>query len=139
VLERSTDGSGYMTIATIPANGMGSGSYSYKDYTAFSGKIYYRLKMTDADGHYTYSTIVTLTNNGNSTVSIYPNPASDVVYINAGNDLLYSQAGLYDANGRLLQTILITTIPQAINVQPLTKGLYVLKFANGTTEKFIKK
>jgi len=139
VLERSSDGRNFVAIATIAANGVGNGSYSYKDYTSFSGKIYYRLKMVDVDGHYTYSTMVTLLNNGNNAVSIYPNPASDVVYINAGTDLLYSQAGLYDANGRLLQTIVITAIPQAINVQQLTKGLYVLKFANGATEKFIKK
>jgi hypothetical protein len=139
VLERSADGSSFTAIATIAANGVGNGAYSYKDYITFKGKIYYRLKMVDIDGHYTYSTIITLVNNGNNAVNIYPNPASDVVYINAGTGLLYSQAGLYDANGRLLQTILITTTPQTINVQQLTKGLYVLKFANGATEKFIKK
>lgn len=139
VLERSADGSSFAAIATIAANGSGDGAYSYKDYTGFSGRVYYRLRMVDIDGRYTYSTIVTLIKNGSNVVSIYPNPANDDLYINAGTGLLNSQAGLYDANGRLLQTIVITTIPQIIPVKHLTSGLYILHFADGTTEKFIKK
>jgi hypothetical protein len=96
--------------------------------------------MADADEQYTYSHIISLSSDDNSAVSLYPNPASDVVTINTNNNtLLYSRTGLYDANGRLLQQILITANPQTFNIQHLTNGLYMLKFANGTTLKFIKK
>jgi hypothetical protein len=137
-LERSTDGRTFTAIATIPAKGNGSSTYSYKDYTSFNGKIIYRLKMVDADGKFTYSTVVTLTSNGNQQVSIYPNPASDVVYINTGNELLHTTAGLYDLNGRLLQNILITTATQAIPVHQLINGVYMIELENGIVLKFIK-
>jgi hypothetical protein len=138
-LERSTDGSTFTHIATISANGYGNGSYSYKDYINFSGKMYYRLKMVDADEKYTYSSVIILINNGNSSVSLYPNPARDEVTINAGNDLLNTKADLYDANGRLLQTFVITSIPQTTNIQHLANGLYIIKFANGASVKLVKR
>jgi hypothetical protein len=137
-LERSTDGSVFTQIAVVPANGRG-GAYSYNDPVSFSGKIFYRLKMVDADEKYTYSPIITLKSDGSSAISIYPNPVSDVLMINTGAAFLHSQAGLYDANGRFIQNILITSNPQSINVQPLAGGLYFLKFSNGVSEKFIRK
>lgn len=136
ILERSHDGNSYTSIATIPA---GSNSYSYKGYTSFSGKIYYRLRMVDNDGEFTYSPIVTLSSNGTSVVGIYPNPASDKVYISTGSEVLQHTARLYTVSGQLLQTITITSGYQAIPVQQLKSGLYLLQFDNGTTVKFIKK
>jgi len=139
-LERSTDGRTFTPIATLSAAGAGNGTYSYNDNTAFNGKTYYRLKMADVDEQYTYSHIISLSNDDNSAMGLYPNPASDVITINTNNNtLLYSRAGLYDANGRLLQQVLITANSQTFNIQHLTNGLYMLKFANGATLKFIKK
>jgi hypothetical protein len=136
-LERSIDGTVFTQVAVIPAAGY-STTYSYNDYYTFNNRIYYRLKMTDADGHYTYSPVISLVNNGNSAITIHPNPANHVVNINTGNSFLYSKAYLYDVNGRLLQTIVIATSPQVLNVQQLTNGLYILKFADGTMQRFIK-
>ncbi|MCS3798633.1 choice-of-anchor Q domain-containing protein [Niastella sp. OAS944] len=136
ILERSTNGNTYASVATIPA---GNNVYSYKDYNSFNGKIYYRLKMVDKDGQFTYSTIVTLNNNGTGSVSIYPNPANDKVYLNTGSELLQQSARLYDVSGQLLQTIQIRNTLQPIYVQHLKSGLYLLQFDNGTTVKFVKK
>jgi parallel beta-helix repeat protein len=137
-LERSTNGSSFNQVTTVPANGRG-GKYSYDDHISIDGRIYYRLKMVDIDGQYAYSPIITLKNDGNSGVSIYPNPANDRLTINTGNSFQFGKAGLYDASGRLLQNITITTNPQTINVQHLKSGLYFLQFSNGVMEKFMKK
>jgi hypothetical protein len=139
VLERRTDGVAFTAIAAIAAAGNSNSTYSYKDLVSFTGKLYYRLQMVDVDGKYTYSTIVTLSNTGNSTISLYPNPASDVVYVNTGSKLLHSTAGLYDLSGRLLQNILITATTQPIPVQQLKNGVYILKLENGIVMKFIKR
>lgn len=135
-LERSTDGNKYTATATIQA---GSNTYSYKDYISFNGKMYYRLKMVDKDGQYTYSTIVTLNNNGAGAVSLYPNPADDKVYVSTSSELLQHSARLYDISGKLLQTIQINNTLQIIQVQQLKGGLYLLQFDNGTMVKFVKK
>lgn len=139
VLERSTDGKTFNAIATVAASGADNNSYRYKDNFTFNGKIYYRLKMADANEAFTYSDVVTLVNNGSNSISLYPNPVANILTIDASAGLFNSRAGLYDANGRLLQTILITTLPQTVDVQQLSRGLYMLQFANGVTQKFIKK
>jgi len=135
ILERSTDGNTYSAVAAIAA---GSNMYSYKDNISFNEKMYYRLKMVDNDGKFTYSSIVTLNSNGSSAVSIYPNPANDKVYLSTGNDLLQHSVRLYNISGHLLQTIQINNTLQTIPVQQLKSGLYLLQFDNGTTVKFVK-
>lgn len=135
ILESSTDGNTYSPIATIAA---GSNAYSYKDNISFNGKMYYRLKMVDNDGKFTYSTTVTLTSNSGGAVSIYPNPANDKVYISTGNEMLQHSVRLYDISGQLLQTIQINNSLQTLPVQHLKSGLYLLQFDNGTTVKFVK-
>ena len=138
ILERSTDASTFTAIATIAAAGAGNNSYSFKDPISFSGKLYYRLKMVDVDGKYTYSAIVTMTNTGNNGASLYPNPVNDVAYLQTGNDLLQSKASVYHANGQFVQTIIITTTTQVIPMQQLTSGIYIIKLDNGIAMKFIK-
>ncbi|AXY74146.1 DUF1565 domain-containing protein [Paraflavitalea soli] len=137
-LESSTDGSSFTRIATIAAAGNGNNGYSYDDQSIHAGKTFYRLKMVDLDQRFTYSSVIAITNNSNNSLRLFPNPVSDITYIHAGNALLHSKATLHDANGRLLQTIIITTNPQPIQLQHLVKGLYVVQFADGTAERLIK-
>ncbi len=95
--------------------------------------------MVDIDARFTYSLIIWI-DSKLAAVSIYPNPATDVVNINIGNAaILKTTAGIYDANGRLTQTILINNNQQPIDVQPLAKGIYIIKFADGSSHSFIKK
>lgn len=137
-LESSTDGSAFTRIATIPAAGNGNNTYSYNDQRMNTGKTFYRLKMVDIDQRYSYSPVISIINTSSNSLRLFPNPVSDITYINAGSSLLHTRATLHDANGRLLQTILITTNPQPIHVQHLTKGLYIVQFADGKAERLIK-
>jgi hypothetical protein len=137
-LESSTDGSTFTSIATILAAGNGNNDYSYNDQGMNAGKTFYRLKMVDIDQRYGYSPVIVIINKSSNSLRLFPNPVSDITYINAGSSLLHTRATLQDANGRLLQTILITTNPQPILLQHLTKGMYVLQFADGKVERLIK-
>ena len=70
-------------------------------------------------------------------ISIYPNPTSDIVYIN-GN---YSQlkVGVFDILGKQLMNKSITN---TIDISQLEKGVYILKLSDGsklTTQRIIKK
>ncbi len=137
-LESSTDGSAFTRIATIPAAGNGNNTYSYNDQRMNTGKTFYRLKMVDIDQRYSYSSVIAIINTSNNSLRLFPNPVSDITYINAGSSLLHTRATLHDANGRLLQTILITINPQPIHVQHLTKGLYIVQLGDGRIERLIK-
>jgi len=65
-----------------------------------------------------------------SAVSVYPNPATDV--INVKSDSKIAQVSIYDASGKAVKTSVETTI----NVKDLAKGTYVvsIKYADGSTE-----
>jgi trimeric autotransporter adhesin len=84
ILERSTDGADFRQIATVPAKGNSSNSYSYLDFsvgTLMSPVVYYRLKIVDNNGSFAYSKVVSVTFNSSYTVDIYPNPMHEVLKI----------------------------------------------------------
>jgi hypothetical protein len=63
---------GFTTIGTVYGGGS---AYSFTDAVARNGASYYRLKMIDTDGTFTYSRIVhATTRNGESLYRVYPNP-----------------------------------------------------------------
>ncbi|NIJ52949.1 right-handed parallel beta-helix repeat-containing protein [Dyadobacter arcticus] len=146
-VQSSADARQFIKIATLAAGGSGDHQYSYNDRTNYTGNIYYRLKMSDRaagtpdrnllDGAYTYSKIISLAGNGNF-AALYPNPAGAVVTFRVSNTLLESTATLHDATGRLMQRIAITANQQQIDTKSLASGTYVLKFADGSAQKFVK-
>jgi hypothetical protein len=83
-LERSTDGIHFVTVGTIPSNANGGNStfqlsYTFIDSDKAPGVYYYRLKQTDFDGKFKYSSIITAElNNSNSffEFDVYPNPTN---------------------------------------------------------------
>jgi hypothetical protein len=136
-VQSSRDAKTFNKIGTVNANGSGNHQYNYKDVTTYYGNAYYRLKMNDHDGTFAYSKMVALANEGNRAV-VYPNPASTSITITVNPPLFQSTATLYDVTGRQLQSIRITTNQQEVNIKSLTSGIYILKFADGTAERFVK-
>jgi hypothetical protein len=137
-LESSTDGRNFKKVATIDAVSTGDNSYGYKDHTTYKGITYYRLKMVDLDGSFSYSRIVWLSRDGKGSINIYPNPVNYLVNLSLDSGLVNSQAKLYDASGTLIKTISITSNEQKINVRTLPSGLYILKFKDGSVGSFAK-
>ncbi|MES2848167.1 MAG: right-handed parallel beta-helix repeat-containing protein, partial [Bacteroidota bacterium] len=82
-VQRSINGTDYNTISILPsAINQSSHRYSYTDLLPTKGKNYYRLKMKDENGSYTYSNISVLEFDalaGN--VFVYPNPVLSSVFI----------------------------------------------------------
>jgi hypothetical protein len=74
-IERSANGAAYSKIASLPANGNGTHTYSNIDAMPLSGKNYYRLKMIDQNGSIKYSHILLINLDVKGTiVKLYPNP-----------------------------------------------------------------
>ena len=84
-IERSIDGINFETIATVDGAGNSSQilNYSAVDNAPLCGISYYRLKQTDYDGEFSYSSLVAVEfNNMNEFIfNIYPNP-NNGEYIN---------------------------------------------------------
>ncbi len=77
-IERSANTKDWEEVAIV--NGAGNSSqhieYFETDYSPKKGTSYYRLKQTDFDGNYTYSSIVPVIveNDKNNGLNIFPNP-----------------------------------------------------------------
>ena len=77
-IERSVNTKDWEEVVVV--NGAGNSTqqieYFETDYSPKSGISYYRLKQTDFDGNFTYSSIVpvTIENDKNNSLNVFPNP-----------------------------------------------------------------
>jgi hypothetical protein len=138
VIERKTTGD-FIAIGQVAARGQGNGNYTYDDATAAAGKVYYRLKMEDIDGRFTYSNIVTI-NVDQSSSRVYPNPTDDKAYVQISDkNLLHTQAKLLDVNGKIISMFTITDWKQPVNLGAQPVGFYFVQLHNGELLRITKK
>lgn len=77
----------------------------------------------------------------NSEVSVYPNPATNNIYIDYTNTNKPVQAAIYSVSGKLVKVAMLGNTHSAIDVQDLSNGMYYIQLNNediNTTQKFIK-
>jgi alpha-tubulin suppressor-like RCC1 family protein len=69
-----------------------------------------------------------------NTISIYPNPAHDMLFINNEQHLPIDRINVLDMMGKIVLSI---TNPTAINIEPLANGVYVVQiFSAGTPSQY---
>lgn len=87
-LERSINGYTFEDLSKLDGAGNSNSTlhYQYIDNNPFPGKNYYRLKQTDFDGYVKYaSEIIALEYTPATEYSVYPNPASDEIFLLSSN------------------------------------------------------
>lgn len=125
-IEVSADGRQYMKVGTMASKNAANGaSYNYT-YKGFDGTAYYRLKMVDADGNYTYSPVQKLSLPCNlNTIQVYPNPAKDrtlITGLKAG-----MQVQLVNAQGQKLLLQKAGNSAMQVPLSTFTSGLYMIQ------------
>ncbi|MET3539262.1 T9SS type A sorting domain-containing protein [Chryseobacterium limigenitum] len=87
--------------------------------------------------------VISFTNLGTSNpgiikddISIYPNPAQDVINIKSGKNYTKFKVTIYSAAGQL---VLTSENKSSIDISGLTKGVYLLKIDQPNTPTIIKK
>lgn len=135
-IERSEDGNIFETVGTVSANGSGANSYSFTDDVAGnSDNYFYRLRMTDIDGRFRFSSIARVSNTETITqISVFPNPANDVITIVSSKP---QQAAIVNSLGQTLKQIRLIKGSQAVNISFCAPGVYFVKSSEGVT-KFIR-
>lgn len=152
-VERSFDGTNFTTLGNVNAkvNSSVQSNYLYSDNMLLTlnflpSTIFYRLKMVNIDGSYTYSEIRTVSNKVSFSVSLYPNPANDNlnVIINAAQNETI-QMEVLNMDGKIIvstsSSIVVGTTTKNINVSSLSSGTYFIKIETGkgqSTLKFVK-
>lgn len=134
-LERSINGINYTTVFAEQVSALRCRQpFSFTDDQPAPGVNYYRLKMTDADGKITYSTVVALIHAvaGIDVQHIAPNPIpanSFDVKISAAK-VLQVELAVADMRGRIIQKRTVGLIAGfniiPVNVCKLPKGNYLL-------------
>jgi hypothetical protein len=135
-IEKSTDGKEFNNIGTLSSKGNGVNTYSFTEETALQGNAFYRIKQIDADGKYSYSSIINVANEPIGTLAVYPNPLKDVVTISGAK--LGDTITIIDIAGKALQQIKITETQFTIDLSKYSKGIYLLKSDNGLAQKIVK-
>ena len=142
----------YITHTASGTNGTDSIEWNFK-WQAPTGPsesvgFYLALNATNANGSktgdsifvssdfYTQSPIATSIKNQQQKLGVYPNPASDVIFL---RDSEVGTLFIYNAQGQIIQN-LSPKPNEAINIQHLSPGIYTLANSSGTfAERFIKK
>ncbi|MBL0155366.1 MAG: T9SS type A sorting domain-containing protein [Chitinophagaceae bacterium] len=147
-VEWSGNGSHYSPIAFLPAAGISSGQRNYRFLHRFpaEGNNYYRLKMIDKDGRFTYSRVVSM----NIAVAPFkimacPNPVTDLLQLRVravkNETILFY---LYDANCKMIASKSISVLKGDFQFNwllvSLVPGNYFIKSSNNSLEtiKIIK-
>lgn len=145
LIERSNDGHSFVNIASINAINNTSNNYSFTDNSVVSGVAFYRLKMVDKDGKFTYSNVVSIKAQTNSNIAIYSNPVKNktiqIQLSNLPKDVYL--LGVYDLAGRLIEQKSIkysgaTTTESLVLANSILPGTYLLRLTNNAINQTIK-
>ncbi len=138
-LFKSADGENFSPVANIKSAGFSNvvRNYSYEDKSPNTGKyVYYRLKQIDADGKFTFSSIVKLSIGINTSVVVYPNPFNnDFTASFSATKTAQATVKLQSSTGQLmfLKTITVNNGNNSIlinNLPSLRPGIYYMTISN---------
>ncbi|HSN09863.1 MAG TPA: T9SS type A sorting domain-containing protein, partial [Hanamia sp.] len=141
-IERSTNGTDFSQVGTMNATSNSNASYSYTDNNInLSGAVYYRLKMVDKDGQFSYSDIksVQFANSGFA-VTLYPNPIQSFTKLNITLDQAQViKVSVNDALGNTIQQLQITGIKgmneKTLDLSNVPNGTYMVRIQAGQNSK----
>jgi len=130
VVERSSNGSVFATIATIPAAGNSGTTQHYRndDNNPLPGKSYYRLKIIDKDGYTEYSNTRTVTMADNNAVYLLRNPVQhtlDLVNTRVANG--NEQWQIVNAGAQIMLRGKLQAGSTQVNISQLAAGTYWLQ------------
>jgi hypothetical protein len=135
LLERSADGRNFNSITTIQGLNTAVANYSYVDNLPLSGISYYRLNIQGASGYQKYSQVVSVKNNKENGVSIFPSPWQKGEDLNISNDnneklIIY----FFNAGGQVISTVTTQTKLVPTGTLNLRKGMTPYKIYNSKME-----
>lgn len=135
-VEHSGDAKNWESLGNVKSheNSATKQDYLYTHATPSAGINYYRLKMVDLDGKFTYSAIRQVQVEGFEKISVYPNPVSSQLFLknlNIQNALSIKVVNIMGA-----EVYASTTNFKSLDVSHLNEGIYylIIKNKNGNQE-----
>jgi len=135
-IDKSTDGENWFSIGVINAAGNTSemSDYKFEDSDKGLGMRYYKLTQVDVEGKMGLSETLSMNNETNSDMFVYPNPTYDKATVELNKNHEYKTLKIMDSFGRILNNINIDD-SLTIEIQlPEKDGFYFIT-AEGENEQ----
>jgi len=139
-IERSADAKVFAAVGRQTAKGK-AGNYSYWDEAPLNGINYYRLKIYNANGNYSYSDVVkAFVSSGNAImVEAYPNPVTDVLQVKvSGAQGQDAHLLLTDIAGKVIRRIDMNSAATTLSMSGVANGIYLLKYVDNRHQQTIR-
>ncbi len=143
-IEKGFDQASFMPLTTVAAQvNAQNHHYQYTDLSAPGGVNYYRLKMVDADGRFTYSKIIAIATPVTNAMMVFPNPVKDKLFIRLSGVGGAGEIVITDARGTVTRRLQLRSVTAGISVDlaTLAAGVYSISFQSAkfkSTQQFIK-
>ncbi len=140
-IQKSDDGSSFRTLGSVPATK--ASVYTYADNKVSQENIFYRLKMIDIDGTFSFSSVIHVKAGSINGIQTYPNPVESSLQVHhtkAGNN---THLQIANPQGRILQNmqVPVNMTASSLNMSAFPAGVYyiILKTDRETLSKRIIK
>ena len=136
-VERSTDGKTFNALGEIQGFAKPA-EYSYLDKNPVMGANYYRVQISEAGGHNTYSKLVQANNHAPTSIQAFPNPVSEILTLIVGGNARKGSIIITDMAGRvIIQTEVVSGIMK-LDVSKYPAGNYILKYEYDNVRQVIR-
>ncbi len=127
-IEKSLTANNFSKIGTVPSRQLSQSAYVDFDNAPALGWNYYRLKMIDKSGSFTYSPVRPVKfEKGLEQVNIFPVPATTVLHIQLPSSYVNKvQLQVFGVDGKFIALMKPATNMVVLNVQPLAAATYFL-------------
>lgn len=132
-LESSLDGLEFIPLTVIDGAGtsLSQREYIYLDEVKEHNTLYYRLKQTDYDGSYTYSSIIRVENKGisNDLFTVINNLDTESTLL-IYSEMEEADIRLISTDGSILHSARIISGIYTLDINHLTSGIYYLNMSS---------
>ncbi len=143
-IESGTDGKTFRSIGNVNAGNNSDllQQYSFTDQQLRTGNNFYRLKIIDNDGSFSYSPVKKIYYSNQGGISLYPSATTGALFLEVNTNVREQAAiHIYDQQGRLLsrQTVQLANgfSKISLSVDALPAGAYRLQLISNQAS-FIK-
>lgn len=137
-LQKSIDGINWETIQTFAPTNAKNMQFAFNDYAIDQyASYYYRVKQFETDNNTAFSAVLNLSGKTNNTqYKIYPNPSNG--HFKIQDIAIGSQIDIIDVLGSTVLSATITNKDDAIDVQSLANGNYILRINTASNHSIHK-
>jgi Secretion system C-terminal sorting domain len=137
IVEKSTNQKDFTALQSVNTKGSNETYTAIDDTKSESAVVFYRIKEVLNNATYLYSNIISI-NTPQLGMQLLPNPAQNniTIYTNSASAKTVS---IYNAFGKLMNTITIASYSKTIDISTYAAGIYIVKMNNNISLQFIKK